>query len=151
MGLENTLAPWLGKTTKMIDNHIQDIFHEKNIKLTKTQWILLKKLDEKDGVPQQELAFLTGRDKTSLTRLINTMEKKSLVARIPSKLDKRINHIFLTKKGELLFKETLPIIEDFAQSLQENISEEEIKATIKVIKKVQENLIAKSDNSCISN
>ncbi|WP_442266027.1 MarR family winged helix-turn-helix transcriptional regulator [Tenacibaculum sp. ZS6-P6] len=151
MGLENTLAPWLGKTTKMIDNHIQDIFHEQDIKLTKTQWILLKKLDEKDGVPQQELAFLTGRDKTSLTRLINTMEKKSLVARIPSKLDKRINHIFLTKKGELLFKETLPIIEDFAQSLQENISEEEIKATIKVIKKVQENLIAKSDNSCISN
>lgn len=151
MGLENTLAPWLGKTTKMIDNHIQDIFHEQDIKLTKTQWILLKKLDEKDGVPQQELAFLTGRDKTSLTRLINTMEKKSLVARIPSKLDKRINHIFLTKKGELLFKETLPIMEDFAQSLQENISEEEIKATIKVIKKVQENLIAKSDNSCISN
>ncbi|SNR16354.1 MarR family winged helix-turn-helix transcriptional regulator [Tenacibaculum jejuense] len=151
MGLENTLAPWLGKTTKMIDNHIQDIFHEQNIKLTKTQWILLKKLDEKDGVPQQELAFLTGRDKTSLTRLINTMEKKSLVARIPSKLDKRINHVFLTKKGELLFKETLPVIESFAQSLQENISAEEIKATIKVIRKVQENLIAKSNNSCISN
>ena len=151
MGLENTLAPWLGKTTKMIDNHIQDIFHEKNIKLTKTQWILLKKLDEKDGVPQQELAFLTGRDKTSLTRLINTMEKKSLVARIPSKLDKRINHVFLTKKGELLFKETLPIIEDFAQSLQENISAEEIKSTIEVIKKVQENLISKSGKSCKNN
>ncbi len=144
MGLENTLAPWLGKTTKMIDNHIQDIFHEQNIKLTKTQWILLKKLDEKDGVPQQELAFLTGRDKTSLTRLIHTMEKKSLVARIPSKSDKRINHVFLTKKGELLFKETLPIIEGFAQSLQENISEEEIKLTIEVIKKVQENLISKT-------
>ncbi|WP_299627382.1 MarR family transcriptional regulator [uncultured Tenacibaculum sp.] len=151
MGLENTLAPWLGKTTKMIDNHIQDIFHEKNIKLTKTQWILLKKLDEKDGVPQQELAFLTGRDKTSLTRLINTMEKKSLVARIPSKLDKRINHVFLTKKGELLFKETLPIIEGFAQSLQENISTEEIKSTIEVIKKVQENLISKSGKSCNNN
>lgn len=151
MDLEKTLAPWLGKTMKMIDNHIQDLFYEQNISLTKTQWILLKKLHEKDGVPQQELAFLTGRDKTSLTRLVNTMEKKNLVARIPSKLDKRINHIFLTKNGESLFKESLPIIEKFITALQENISEEEINSTIAVIKKVQENLISKSIKGCNSN
>ncbi len=151
MDLEKTLAPWLGKTMKMIDNHIQDLFYEQNISLTKTQWILLKKLHEKDGVPQQELAFLTGRDKTSLTRLVNTMEKKNLVARIPSKLDKRINHIFLTKNGESLFKESLPIIEKFITALQENISQEEINSTIAVIKKVQENLISKSIKGCNSN
>ncbi|WP_299161561.1 MarR family transcriptional regulator [uncultured Tenacibaculum sp.] len=151
MALENTLAPWLGKTMKMIDNHIQDVFYEMNINLTKIQWVLLKKLNEKNGVPQQELAFLTGRDKTSLTRLINTMEKKSLVARIPSKSDRRINHIHLTKKGAQLFKETLPVMESFAKSLQENISEKEIATTINVIKKVQENLIQKSAKSCISN
>ena len=151
MALENTLAPWLGKTMKMIDNHIQDVFYEMNINLTKIQWVLLKKLNEKNGVPQQELAFLTGRDKTSLTRLINTMEKKSLVARIPSKSDRRINHIHLTKKGEQLFKETLPVMENFAKSLQENISDKEITDTIKVIKTVQENLIQKSDKSCSGN
>ncbi|AUC15327.1 hypothetical protein BTO06_09320 [Tenacibaculum sp. SZ-18] len=151
MDLEKTLAPWLGKTMKMIDNLIQDLFYEQNISLTKTQWVLLKKLHEKDGVAQQELAFLTGRDKTSLTRLVNTMEKKNLVARIPSKSDKRINHVFLTKNGESLFKESLPIIEKFVTALQENISEEEINLTIAVIKKVQENLISKSIKGCNSN
>ncbi|WP_408037557.1 MarR family winged helix-turn-helix transcriptional regulator [Tenacibaculum amylolyticum] len=144
MDIEKTLVPWMGKTMKMIDNHIQDVFYEKNISLTKTQWILLKKLEEKNGVPQQELAFLTGRDKTSLTRLVNTMEKKSLVARIPCKSDKRINRIYLTKKGELLLKETSPIMEHFAKSLQENISEEEIAKAIEIIKRVQENLITQS-------
>ncbi|MFY7672256.1 MarR family winged helix-turn-helix transcriptional regulator [Tenacibaculum sp. MEBiC06402] len=151
MDIEKTLAPWLGKTTKMIDNYIQEMFHEMNISLTKTQWVLLKKLHEKDGVPQQELAFLTGRDKTSLTRLVNTMEKKGLLARIPSKTDKRINHIYLTKKGTGLFQKTLPVIQDFAKSLQENISEEEIQSTIRIIQKVQENLISKTQNSCTSN
>ncbi|WP_299122640.1 MarR family transcriptional regulator [uncultured Tenacibaculum sp.] len=151
MDLEKTLAPWLGRTMKMIDNHIQDLFYEKNINLTKIQWVLLKKLEEKNGVPQQELAFLTGRDKTSLTRLINTMEKKSLVARIPSKSDRRINHIHLTKKGEELLKETMPIMDSFVTSLQENISEKEIKDTINVIKKVQGNLIQKSTKGCGSN
>lgn len=140
MDLEKTLVPWMGKTMKMIDNHIQDVFYEKNISLTKTQWVLLKKLEEKNGVPQQELAFLTGRDKASLTRLINTVEKKGLVARIPSKSDKRINHIHLTKKGEVLLNHTMPIMEKFVKSLQKNISKEETDKVIEVIKKVQNNL-----------
>ena len=140
MGIENTLAPWLGRTSKMIDNHVQELFCEKDICLTKIQWVFLKKVQEQNGVPQQELAFLTGRDKTSLTRLVNTMEKKNLVARIPSKFDKRINNIHITKKGALLYNETLPIIEKFVAGLQENISPEEITQTINVIKKIQENL-----------
>ena len=143
MGIENTLAPWLGRTSKMIDNHVQELFCEKDICLTKIQWVFLKKVQEQNGVPQQELAFLTGRDKTSLTRLVNTMEKKNLVARIPSKFDKRINNIHITKKGALLYNETLPIIEKFVAGLQENISSEEITQTIKVIKKIQENLQTK--------
>ena len=143
MGIENTLAPWLGRTSKMIDNHVQELFCEKDICLTKIQWVFLKKVQEQNGVPQQELAFLTGRDKTSLTRLVNTMEKKNLVARIPSKLDKRINNIYITKKGALLYNETLPIIEKFVVGLQENISSEEITQTIRVIKKIQENLQTK--------
>ncbi len=151
MGIENTLAPWLGKTNKMIENHIHDLFFEHNISLTKIQWVFLKNVQEKNGVPQQELAFLTGRDKTSLTRLVNTMEKKGLVARIPSKLDRRINNIHITKKGEVLFKETLPLMEQFVTSLQENISEEETAQTINVIKKIQENLNIKSAKSCSNN
>lgn len=143
MDLENTLAPWLGKTMKMIDNHIQDVFYEENIDLTKTQWIILSRLKVKDGVPQQELAFITGRDKTSLTRLINTMEKKNLVARIPSKNDKRINLIYLTKLGIAMHEQTLPVIKNIASNLQKNISEEEVKSAISVIKKVQQNLIQK--------
>lgn len=118
MGIENTLVPWLGRTSKMIDNHVQELFCKKDICLTKIQWVFLKKVQEQNGVAQQELACLTGRDKTSLTRLVNTMEKKNLVARIPSKLDKRINNIHITKKGALLYNETLPIIEKFVAGLQ---------------------------------
>lgn len=150
MDIEQTLLPWLGKTMKMIHIHIQELFDEYGISLTKTQWVLLKKLNEKDGIPQQELAFLTGRDKASLTRLINTMEKKSMVTRIPSKLDKRINHIYLTKQGEALYQETLPIMEDFIASFQNNVSEEEIKQTIEIIKKVKDNLKIQSSKSCNS-
>jgi DNA-binding MarR family transcriptional regulator len=79
------------------------------------------------------------------------MEKKNLVARVLSKSDRRINNIHLTKKGELLLEETLPIMKTFAISLQENISDEEIAKAINTIKKVQDNLIKKSTKSCSDN
>ncbi len=140
MEFDKTLGPWLGRTMKMLDFHIQDMFSEKGIVLTKTQWIVLKKLKDKDGRAQQELAFITNRDKGSLTRLIHTLEKKELVERIPSKSDKRSNLIFLTEKGKEIFDETIPVMKNVLSVMQTDISMEEIEATIKVIKKVQQNL-----------
>ena len=140
MDFENTLGPWLGKTMKMMDCYFQDTFQRGNIDLTKNQWIVLKKLNEVDGRHQNELAFITSRDKTSLTRLISTMEKKELVVRIPSKIDKRINHIHLTKNGKIVYSKTIPILEEILETLQHQLSDNEIETVIKVLKKIQRNL-----------
>ncbi len=93
-----TLAPWIGKTFKMMNMFICDVFQKNNIQVTKEQWIVLKILhDDTDGIIQNELAFITNRNKASLTRLINVMEKNNLVARIPSQKDSRKNLIYITK------------------------------------------------------
>ena len=71
-----TLAPWIGKTFKMMNIFISDVFQQNNIKVTKEQWIALKVLHEdSDGIIQNDLAFITNRNKASLTRLVNVMEK----------------------------------------------------------------------------
>ena len=92
--------PWLGKTMKFIDYFIADGLRENGIDLTKTQVIMLLRLQRVNGQPQHNLAFLTNRDKASLARLLTTMENKNLVARIPSKEDGRVNLIYITKHGE---------------------------------------------------
>ena len=83
-----TIAPWIGKTSKMMNMYFSDVFQRNNIQITKQQWILLKILFENnEGIIQNNLAFITDRNKASLTRLINGMEKNNLVARIQSKDD----------------------------------------------------------------
>ncbi len=140
MDLEYTLGPWLGRTMKMMDYQFQETFKQSNIDLTKQQWVVLKILNDKDGKPQNELAFITSRDKASLTRLLSVMEKKNLVARIPSKTDKRVNQIYLTTKGKNIFEKTKPIIKTIIDILQYDLTEEEIHSTIDVMKKIQHNL-----------
>ncbi len=140
MDFENTLGPWLGKTMKMIDYHFQETFKNSDVDLTKQQWIVLKILIKDDEKPQNELAFITNRDKASLTRLLSVMEKKNFIVRIPSEMDKRINFIHITKIGREVFKSTLPAMKILLERLQFQLTEDEIQSTIGVLKKIQHNL-----------
>ena len=73
-----SLIPWVGKTAKFMDYYIRDNMKSHGINISKEQFIVIKHLDEKDGRKQNDLAFITNRSKTSLTRLIHTMEKKGM-------------------------------------------------------------------------
>ncbi|MBN4082804.1 MarR family transcriptional regulator [bacterium AH-315-A23] len=136
-----TVAPWIGKTFKMLNMYICTVFQKNNIQVTKEQWIVLKVLHEdNDGIFQKELAFITSRNKASLTRLINVMEKNNLVARIPSKEDSRKNLIYITKNGKNLFLKMKPIMLKSIKVAQEGITEEEMKVFFKIMTKIQNNL-----------
>ena len=103
--------------------------------------IVLKILyEDKDNLIQNELAFITNRNKASLTRLINVMEKNKLVARIPSKKDSRKNLIQITETGKLLFLKMKPLMLNTLEMLQNGITEDEKEVFINVMTKIQSNL-----------
>ncbi|WP_456462195.1 MarR family winged helix-turn-helix transcriptional regulator [Lutibacter sp.] len=136
-----TLAPWIGRTCKIMNMYISDVFHKNNIQVTKEQWIVLKILHEdNDGIIQNDLAFITNRNKASLARLINVLEKNNLVTRKPSKEDSRKNFIFITKKGKQLFLKMKPLMLNSIEILQEGVTENEKKTFIKVMTKIQNNI-----------
>ena len=138
--INKTLLPWLSRTVKAADYDIAERFQEAGIELTKVQWLMLTRLEGMDGLPQNNLAFLTNRNTASLARLITTMENKNLVARIPSKTDQRINLIHITTHGEKILKQANPILKDFLNEMQKGITEEEIQDVINVLKKTHINL-----------
>ncbi len=136
MDILNTLSPWLGKTSKMMEALMYHQFKKDNLDISVKQWLLLKFLYIKDGQSQNQLAFLTDRDKGSLTRLINTVEKKNLIARIPSKEDKRVNLVYLTKKGLKVYETSKQSLQIITDTLHTDISDKDISAVIGILKKV---------------
>ena len=144
------MMPWIGKTMKHIDFFIAAKMAGKGVNLTRQQVILLKILFHDGPLPQNDLAFLTDRDKTSLTRLLSTMEKKNLVARITSLEDKRVNMVHLTKHGEKVLNETEPILLEVIMQMQKGISVGDQKVVISVMNRIQENIEFHAD-SCNTN
>lgn len=137
---ERSIGPWLGRTVKMVDYHLHEAFQKAAIDLTKEQMIVLKKLDEHDGLNQNELAFLTYRDKSSLARLLSKMEKKQYIIRRQDSEDKRVNNVFLTEHGSAIFTKTRPVIQEVINRMEHAISESEKEQIITILKKVQTNL-----------
>ena len=136
---ENSIGPWLGKTVKILEYYLQERFNSHGLDLTKEQMIVLKRLHDKDGLSQNELAFLTLRNKSSLTRLLTKMEKKDYIVRKQCKVDKRINHVYLTVFGEETFNKTKPAIKEMISTMEQNISDSEKQQMIKTLKKIQHN------------
>lgn len=136
----DTILPWMGRTMKLVDTYISNRLIEENIDLTKVQLIMLKILCSNDGQPQNDLALITNRDKASLARLLDTMERKGLVVRVPSRADKRIKLVHITKKGIEYYDRARPVLAEMITQIQQGMSTEDIEFMIEKFRHMQLNI-----------
>lgn len=129
-----------GMASMAIARRLQKNFRQAGVDLTVEQWSVLMHLWKEDGLSQQELCNRTFRDKPSITRLLDNMEKQQLVKRVPSKMDKRINLIHLTEMAWDLKGQTTGIANDTLNDGLEGITKEEIDIVKKVLQRVYDNL-----------
>ena len=134
------LVPKVGKTAKMVSMMVKSHFIGNNIPLTKEQFIVLLCLEE--GFKSQSfLAMVTERDKGSLTRLIQSLEKKSYVKRTISAEDSRVNEVELTSIGKVILEETKPVMKKLFSIVQQGITESEMELATQVLEKMQRNVM----------
>ena len=129
-----------GKASIAIARRLQKKFNNSNLNLTIEQWSVLYHLWKEDGKSQQELCNATFRDKPSITRLVDNLERLELVKRVPSGSDRRINKVYLTKEGEKLQDETMAIAEETLNEALEGVSLEHVNLCKEVLQKVYDNL-----------
>ena len=129
-----------GKLSAAISRRLYRVFRREGIEMTPAQWTVMYYLWSRDGVTQQELCNLTFKDKPSMTRLIDNLEKLSCVERIPSKSDRRINIIKLTDKGRSLEPVTRPIVMGVIGEALATLSQEDIEVACRVLVCIFDNL-----------
>lgn len=88
-----------GKVTNALNATLRKKLQEKKVDLTPSQVAVLYALWNKNGITQKEIAERTEKDKPSITRILDLMEKDKLVTRKMGKEDRRSNIISLTAKA----------------------------------------------------
>jgi MarR family transcriptional regulator, organic hydroperoxide resistance regulator len=129
-----------GRASTAINRKLYRDFRENDIIITPEQWVVLQFLAIKDGISQQELANITFKDKPSITRLLDNLEKHSLIARLADKLDKRSNHIHITRSGVAIHQKAREIAMKTMKVALNGLSEDEIHNGELILKKIFRNL-----------
>ncbi len=129
-----------GKASTAIARRLQKKFNTAGLNLTIEQWSVLYQLWKHDGSSQQELCKRTFRDKPSITRLVDNLEKLQLVKRVPSETDRRINLVYLTKQGMKLEEQTMNIAEETLNEALTGISPEHVSLCKEILQQVYDNL-----------
>jgi DNA-binding MarR family transcriptional regulator len=149
--LEDSIGYILGRTTRTLGGRLNRHFTDRGYDITCEQWAVLVNLGKINGQTQQELAVHTCKDKTSMTRLIDGMEKRNLVVRIPNKQDKRQKLIYLTAKGKDFHQKLLTVAHHTVQEAQAGINPKDIKVCKDVLNKVYENVLHLNQNTTVAN
>lgn len=125
-----------GKVSAAINRKLYRNFRQNNLEITPEQWTVLLYLWEKDGVTQQELCNATFKDKPSMTRLIDNMERLQLVVRVSDKHDRRINLIHLTDNGRNLEEKARFVANRTLKEALYGLTVEEIRVSQNVLRKI---------------
>jgi DNA-binding MarR family transcriptional regulator len=129
-----------GKASTAIARRLQKKFNAAGLNLTIEQWSVLYHLWKQDGISQQELCNASFRDKPSITRLVDNLERLQLVKRVPSESDRRINLIYLTKMAQKLQEQTMVMAEETLNEALETVPSDKIDVCKEVLQIVYDNL-----------
>ncbi|SHF69158.1 MarR family winged helix-turn-helix transcriptional regulator [Dysgonomonas macrotermitis] len=99
---------------------------------------IIRRLYNQDRIKQQELAALTYKDKSSLSYLLNNMEKKNLIKRIEDKNDKRNKLVILTEEGRARHEQIQSIVGAVYHKVETNVDMDRLKRCTAYLKELNE-------------
>ena len=110
------------------------------INLTPEQYLVMDILWDAEVMSQQAIADIIQKDKNSVTKFIDSLEKKGLVYRQVNKTDRRVNNIVVSEEGMRLKAKTTEVAIGMMRNVLKNIKEEDLMALDKVMNQIKENI-----------
>jgi DNA-binding MarR family transcriptional regulator len=112
--MESSLGYRIGLAATRIKICLRRAFMAAAHDVTPEQWVVLLRLHQCQGQSQSELGERTVKDKTTVTRILDRLERKGLAERRRDPRDRRAQRIFLTPEGEATLTALMPMVQQFA-------------------------------------
>lgn len=129
------------KTASFYRRRLKIINRElKPLGINSNQSTLLVKIWRNPGMNQNQLTELLNIEKTSLSKLLKTLDRKNLVYKELNPDDNRYYQIYLSKEGEELLMKCRAILSRIWDQFLEGVSEEEKELMLKITEKIYSNM-----------
>ncbi len=127
----------ISRATLAVTSHLKKGFANKGIGTIKPAYLgVLLSLWNEDGLQANELGKRAGLEPSTMTGLLDRMERDGLVKRKPDPNDRRAHRIHLTKEGVAAEVSATKVVSDTLEKVFNTISEEDIETTKNVLRTV---------------
>jgi MarR family transcriptional regulator, organic hydroperoxide resistance regulator len=130
----------LNRASFALDRHLNRAFAREGLTRFSASYLgVMKCLWERDGQSLTELSNGIGLEASSMTGLIDRMEKANLVKRRSDSRDRRVWRIHLTERGRGIQTAAHRVMEDSYEELTDGISAADLKTVVRGLLKFIEN------------
>ena len=140
MLLSKEVAVELNLTGCKLKQFIAAKLRKMEVPLTPEQFILIDLLWNQGSMSQQQLADQMQKDKNSVTKLVDALERKGFVVREQNRQDRRSNTLVLTEKAEALKHGAKQKGISILDEMLVGISEEELRSFLVTLHKLNRNM-----------
>lgn len=105
--------------------------------LTPPQLATLAFLWKKDSVNQIQLGELMGVDRTTISGIVDRLERGGLVKRESDPGDRRSCMLCLTEKGRSLEQELVPMAMEVNNALAQSLTDADVEQLVSLLKKIR--------------
>ena len=134
------IAVYVNILNSRIKKYFIDKLQENKIDITPEQFLVLDILWEKQSLSQQNIADIIQKDKNSVTKIIDSLEKKQLARRVMDQRDRRVNKIELTEKALALEEKVTKVAIEFMNDAINGIDKQDLDIFVNVMRQIKDNL-----------
>ena len=138
----------LGKTDQLKDRLLDQYLASPEMieELTATQAKVLFQIKKFENYRPSDIGKMLNVDKSSITRMIDRLEKKGLIKRLPDPDDRRSFLLDLTEKGRLTVEHGMPLAMSALDELEQALTVEEKQQLRHCLRKI---VMSSIDDVCL--
>lgn len=140
MILNKQVGVFLNLVHSRFKQYITAFFQKEGYNLTPEQFLILDTLWDEGIMSQQKIANSIFKDKNSVVKLIDGLEKKNLVKRVADKEDRRQNLIELTPYAKEIQQGVTASAMEAVDLIIKDISKQDLYIFIKVLTRMASNM-----------
>ena len=114
-------------------NHLGNVMMRENVRVTPAQAGILFLLAEKDGRTMSELSRILSIDNSTLTGLVDRLEKVGLARRDASPHDRRASHVYISPGGIKEMQKARCVVGRVNREIMDGFTPEELASFKKIL------------------
>ncbi|MBD5356779.1 MAG: MarR family transcriptional regulator [Bacteroides sp.] len=124
----------LGTAYQTLVSRLAEALAEAGLKITVSEYLILRALYTQDGMQQCEIAAMVGKDKGGVSRCVSAMVKKGLVS--TECVSHKCLKVYLSPKGRGIEPKVMEVAKTRHEALSSMLTSEEKTVFARVLKKI---------------